>query len=111
MKKTICIATDYTKKLGARDKTQGEYSGEDFRERFLIPFFNEKKNGDILEINLDGLNGYPSSFFEEAFGGLARFLKNIDLNEIKNSLRIICTDVPLVESDIASYIDEGRRRR
>ena len=30
------------------------------------------KRGELVEIVLDGTRGYPSSFLEEAFGGLIR---------------------------------------
>ena len=36
MKKTYCLAKEYTKNPGARYKTQGPYSGEDFREKMSL---------------------------------------------------------------------------
>ena len=36
---TICISKEYSETLGARYVDEGEFSGEDFRENFLIPKF------------------------------------------------------------------------
>ena len=47
----------------------GEGNGQAFRDRFLVPALKE---GQALVIDLDGAPGYPSSFLEEAFGGLVR---------------------------------------
>ncbi len=105
MTKKYSIANEYSKNPGARYKKQGEYSGEDFREKVLEPFFKEKAEGDILEIDLNGLNGYPSSFFEEAFGGIARLYKQDD---VLKSLRFICEDNPLFIDDLISYIKQER---
>lgn len=75
----INIAKDYTKTPGGRYVSQGDYSGEDFRIKILEPkFFEAKENKEKLIINLDGVYGYPASFLDEAFGGLARKFPNED---------------------------------
>lgn len=107
MIKKYCIAKEYTKNPGARYKMQGEFSGEDFREKVLEPFFKSRGHNDVLEIDLDGLNGYPSSFFEEAFGGIARKYKP---NEVLKSLKFICNDNPLLPDDLNSYIKQERSK-
>lgn len=71
---TIKIATDFSDTPGARVRSDGPFSGEEFREDMLMPLFEDgSDNGKIL-IDLDGAEGYPSSFLEEAFGGLARIV-------------------------------------
>ena len=107
MIKKYSIAEEYSKNPGARYSKQGPYSGEDFRDKVLEPFFNNKSEGDILEIDLNGLNGYPSSFFEEAFGGIAR---RFSQKEVLNSLRFICDDNPLFIDDLLSYIKQERAK-
>ena len=67
--------------------------------------FESYEEGNILEINLDGLNGYPSSFFEEAFGGIARIY---GVEKVKKALRLICKENNLVVDDIKSYIEQKR---
>lgn len=74
---TINIATDYTKTPGGRFISEGEYSGQDFREKVLKPkFLQALENNDQLTVILDGGYGYATSFLEEAFGGLAREMRN-----------------------------------
>lgn len=70
--KLIKIATDFSRTPGGRYRSDGPASGEEFREDILIPALS---HGDTVTIDLDGARGYPSSFLEEAFGGLVRRLK------------------------------------
>ena len=67
--KRINIANDFSRFPGGRYEKHGKYSGEEFRERFLLPCLQA---GMKVEICLDDTLGYPSSFLEEAFGGLIR---------------------------------------
>lgn len=53
---------------GPRYKRLGPASGEDFREWVE----KEIATSDELTIDLDGTEGYGSSFLEECFGGLIR---------------------------------------
>ncbi len=101
--KIIKISTDYTENPGGREKKEGPFSGEDFRKKFLEPFFNSRKKDETLIIDLDGLNGYPSSFFEEAFGGIARLFSS---ETVLQSIRFVCNDNPMVIDDMISYINQ-----
>jgi hypothetical protein len=65
----IRIARDFTRFPGGRYREDGEYSGEQFREDVLIPAL---RGQDRVTVVLDEADGYPSSFLEEAFGGLVR---------------------------------------
>lgn len=69
---TISIAKDFSKTPGARYRTDGANSGQEFREVFLEKYFSENYDDTIIEIDLDGVDGYASSFLEETFGGLVR---------------------------------------
>lgn len=69
MKKTINIAKEYTRFPGGRYPQDGKGNGTDFRKKFLVPVLKEQSHALIV---LDGAAGYPSSFLEEAFGGLVR---------------------------------------
>ncbi len=66
------IAEKFTRRPGPRYKDRGAFSGEEFREKELIPMV---KRGEPVEIDLDGTLWYGSSFLEEAFGGLIRETK------------------------------------
>lgn len=95
------VARDFTETPGARYYTDGEYSGQQFREQILEPFFHNNQS-DILVIDLDGTEGYATSFLEEAFGGIARaYGKDV----FKKRIRFVSTEEPLLPKEIESYID------
>lgn len=68
---TINIASDFTPYPAGRFRSDGEYSGERFREEVLRPAF-ENVDYDTITVDLDGAAGFGSSFLDEAFGGLVR---------------------------------------
>lgn len=70
--KVIVIVQEYSETLGGRFKDDGPHSGEDFRDTLLKPYFDSLSENEKLLIDFDGSYGYPTSFLEEAFGGLAR---------------------------------------
>jgi hypothetical protein len=66
---TMNIATEFSRFPGGRFRADGPHSGEEFRDDFLAP---RLRACDHLSVVLDGVAGLPSSFLEEAFGGLVR---------------------------------------
>ena len=101
---TINIATDYTKTPGGRFISEGEYSGQDFREKVLKPkFLQALENNDQLTVILEGGYGYATSFLEEAFGGLAREMRNSKIKDII----IISEEEPQLISKIQQYITDA----
>lgn len=102
----IDIAKDFSRVPAGRYLADGPYSGEGFRTNHLLPALN---SADKVEICLDGVRGYGSSFLEEAFGGLVRLqLWNVD--QLMQRLTLISKDDPTVVEEIQSYIrDEGGR--
>lgn len=79
----ISISKDFSEFPGGRYRKHGPYSGEEFRESILIPAF---RSHEKLVVNIDGTKGFPSSFLEEAFGGLLR--RGISIEEINANLKI-----------------------
>jgi hypothetical protein len=70
---TIEIAKDFSRTPGGRYFSDGPFSGQMFRDRYLVPALQAaKRDGDRVVVVLDGTRGYLSSFLEEAFGGLVR---------------------------------------
>jgi|SRR5580704_15020178 hypothetical protein len=70
---TIEISKDFSRTPGGRYISDGPFSGELFRDRFLVPALREaRESGQRVVVLLDGTRGYLSSFLEEAFGGLVR---------------------------------------
>lgn len=101
----INIAVDYSKTPGGRFKKEGPKSGEDFRIQKLEPAYKiAKDKGEKLTVVLDGGYGYATSFLEEAFGGLARDLKDPDILKI---ITIISEEEPALVEKIRSYIAEA----
>lgn len=66
---TIEIARDFSKYPAGRYRKNSDSSGEEFRDRLLIPAL---RKGGLVRIGFRGAAGYPASFVEEAFGGLVR---------------------------------------
>lgn len=98
----IKISQDYSEILGARNISDGEYSGEDFRERILIPKFLEaKEKKEKLIIDFDGGYGNPVSFVEEAFGGLAR---KFGTDAVLETLEFISNDEESLVREVVEYI-------
>ena len=95
---------------GPRYRRQGSGSGEEFRDEYLIPAFDRAVNlYEILEVEMDGAKfGYPTSFLEEAFGGLARS-RGAEL-VLKNT-RITCSSEPMLVEEILHYIKHGEDER
>ena len=105
----INISKDFTDTPGARYKSEGEYSGELFRETILIPKYVEAIAAKAqLKIELDGGFGYATSFLEESFGGLAR---EYDIQEVLRTLVFESNDEPGLINEITEYIKKARRER
>lgn len=99
---TIYVCTDFSETPGARYRSEGNFSGEEFRESLLVPKFLEAiQAGEKLTINLDGGYGYPTSFLEEAFGGLARAY---GAQVVLDTLEFISLDEPALIHEIEGYI-------
>lgn len=68
----ICVREDFSDSPGARYKKDGPYSGEQFYDDLLHPKYKEAREKKVsLEIDLDGVWGYPSSFVSGSFGRLS----------------------------------------
>ena len=72
IKDTLIIATEFSDTPGARDREDGDFSGQEFLEDFLQTRFEKAvKEKYILLIDLDGIWGWPSSFISGSFGKLS----------------------------------------
>jgi len=69
----ISIAHDFSDTPGGRTYKDGPYSGEKFRQEILKPALEQaRETRSAVQVDLDEAEGFPSSFLEEAFGGLVR---------------------------------------
>ena len=108
MEKIVNIAKDYTMTPGGRTRSEGEYSGEEFREKILYPAYRDAKKQNLqLVIILDGGYGYATSFLEEAFGGLARETKDRSIMDIK----IISNEEPGLIEKVQGYMRDALKER
>jgi hypothetical protein len=84
----IEVARDFSKVPGGRFARLGPYSGEEFRQKVLLPALRRARSGSgPVVVRLDGTAGYPASFLEEAFGGLVR-LDGFTAEELRRILII-----------------------
>ncbi len=99
----IKISTDFSRTPGARYITDGDFSGELFFKDILEPKYKKLIEGEILEIDLDGTDGYATSFLDEAFGGLAR---EYDFKNVWKKIKFISNEEPYLIDEIKSYMDD-----
>ena len=104
----IIICKDFTDAPGPRFRSQGEHSGEEFREDILIPKFKEAlaKKAKLV-INFDRTFGYPTSFLEETFGGLK---EKYDKELILKTLEFISNDEIGLIDEVKGYIESDERK-
>lgn len=103
----ISIAQDFSRTPGGRYIRLGRYSGEEFREKFLIPHLSK---GEELSILLDGTAGYGSSFLEEAFGGLVR--QGYSMSFLKQHMNVVAEarSYKTYAEEIWQYVEEEEER-
>ena len=95
IKDSIHIANDFSRNPGARYRSEGDNSGEEFLELLLVPKIEIAiKNKYKILIDLDGVIGLPSSFVSGSFGKLSveigseKLLKHLYFKSDKNPIRI-----------------------
>jgi hypothetical protein len=98
----IDIGKDYSTFVGPRYRSDGEFSGEDFREKLLEPAYLAY---DVVVTYLDSLQGYGASFFEEAYGGLVR---KYGYDRVAPRLRFVSTSRPYLIEKISRWMREAR---
>ncbi len=104
---TISIASAFSRVPAGRFRTDGPYSGERFRDDFLLPPLID---GQQVIVDFDGARGYGSSFLEEAFGGLVR--KNVVSPDVINTrIKFVSTEDPSVEAEVREYIAKAISRQ
>lgn len=102
---TINIAKEFSKYPGCRYKKDCMFSGEAFRDDVLWPILeNAIKNGDIVEVDLDGVAGFSASFLDEAFAGLIR-KGRISIKDFNHYVHFKCNDDPYCITEINEYVN------
>jgi len=105
MAQRIKVSEEFSKTPGARYKTDGNFSGEQFLDELLKPCFEvAMNNSEQLVVDLDGGYGYATSFLEESFGGLARAY---GIDKVKAIIVIISEDEPSLRDEITRYVSNA----
>jgi len=90
------VATTFSRFLGGRVPSDGPWSGAEFRDKHLRPAVERAlATGEALRVVFDGVAGMPTSFLEEAFGGLLRTMPGVALEQIQAVLRLDASDQEL----------------
>lgn len=104
---TIKIASDFSEEPSGRyHPKDGKYTGERFRNEFLMPQLKQKNK---IIIDFDGAEGYGSSFLEEAFGGLVRC--GFDKNFLLSSFIFISNEDPSIIDEVKEYINDEENKK
>lgn len=99
------IANDFSPTPGARYRTDGKFSGQEFYESILNKAFSKTSSiGQKLVIVLDGTAGYATSFLDEAFGRLAR---DFGVEKVKSGLSLVSVEEPELLEEIDEYIENA----
>ena len=104
----IDVAGEFSRYPAGRYRSDGRYSGERFRQDFLVPALKKVKEQGIVTIEMDGAAGYGPSFLEEAFGGLVR-KEGFTRDFLRRRLRIRTSRTnreKLIWEDIATATDD-----
>ena len=102
---TLSIAKEFSETPGARYISDGDYSGELFYNTILKPAFETVLNSNKkLIIDLDGTQGYATSFLDEAFGRLSQEFSE---RKVLEKVDFISTEEPYLKNEIKEYINEA----
>lgn len=102
----ISVSREFSETPGPRFKAEGDFSGQEFLEKLLLPAYKQAvvEDGTLL-IDLDGTEGYATSFLEAAFGELAR---QYPPDQVLSHLEFKSDDEPYLIEEIKRYIAEAR---
>jgi len=104
----IIRVISFTSTPGGRYRSDGEYSGQEFREKYIEPYMESTPAEESLEIDLDGVEGYATAFLEEVFGGLVRkYGKDI----VERKIRVISSDEPMLIKEAEYYINNATKSK
>lgn len=105
----IKIATDFSKTPGARYYSDGKKSGEEFFDTILDKKFAEAMLEKVkLIVDLDGTDGFATSFLDEAF---RRLSYKYSPREVEERIEFISNEEPDWIEEIKHYINQDRPKK
>ena len=88
----VLKVSSYSMSPGPRYCDQGDSSGEDFYHKMLNKYFTKAfLENKKLVVDLDGPDGYASSFLDEAFGNL---IFDFGIKQVKKRINILSNEEP-----------------
>jgi len=107
--KLFIVSKQFSRTPGPRTITEGDFSGELFRQKFLKPLLQSAiaENFTVL-IDLDGTAGFGTSFLEEAFGGLIR-KDEYTYEVILSKFKFKSNEEPYLIDDINEYLKDAKK--
>lgn len=107
MEHKVVIAADFSEFPGARNYGDGEKTGEEFYDLVLKTAFKSALDDNKkLFVDIDGTNGYATSFLDQAFGELA---KEYGVEVVLANIEIKSEDEPDLLEDIMGYIKDAHK--
>lgn len=86
----IRVASQFSDCPFGRYRRESDHSGQVFRENWILP---RLKAGKSIRIDIDDVEGLPSSFLEEVMGGLIR--EGYTVDELKPRLEWVTSQSEL----------------
>lgn len=99
----LSIARDFSSVPLGRFPDDSDFNGTTYREKWLVPALAKHAS---IQVDLDGAEGYGSSFLEEAFGGLVRHHGFLPTDLLKR-IQFKSLEDPTLIAEIQQYIEEA----
>lgn len=99
------FVSEWTKYPGGRFRETGDFSGEEFREKFLE---GPESEGYSFELDFNNLFTVGWSFIDESLG---YFVSKIGEKEFRRRFKIIADDDPDIFDELETVIEKRLRRR
>lgn len=96
---TLNVA-DWTTTPGHRYSRDCEWSGEEYRDKILIPALEKAQ---VVEVNLDGVLGCSSGWLSEVFQGVISKLGP----DVVRRIRVTSTQYGQYVNDVRGWMDEA----
>ncbi len=108
--KTLNIGKEFSPDPYGRYRTDGDSSGEAFREDWLKIKIQSLEPSEKLEVIIDdGIEGYGSSFLSESFMGMVQY-GYISSQDLLDEIEIVYSgnDYEFYKNKIIKYIKEAK---
>lgn len=103
----VNIAKDFSPEPIGRYVDDGPASGQAFLEKVLLPAL---KKAVVVQVVLDGTEGYGSSFLDEAFAGLVRH-PDFKIGDFGRRIELVSDDDPTLITEILGYVADEEQRK